>query len=262
MSSQARTASRWSAVPLDCTMRRDSSTSAAARDRTSPGGRCPSSASWRRAGRVRRGGPRPSTRPARQRRRSHPRRRPPGSADRRGGPGVVRIGHSLRLSQRPREDGRRVRQPGVEFTRRHRTGRRRRLPPSHRPCLTHDHLGRGEHLPPGGREPPLDASAGRRRGRDRRPERRSRPSLVCPRGNCSSANYASGTGADRTSTRHAEATRHPVERSTGCRDAELSSCRRLRCCRRCTRTAHGARPSTGRAGRTRHPGRCTCARCG
>ena len=58
---------------------------------------------------------------------------------------------TLRVPRRPREDRGGVRRARVEHARRHRLGRRGRLPLPDRPGVEHDHLGRRQHLPPRGR---------------------------------------------------------------------------------------------------------------
>ena len=73
---------------------------------------------------------------------------PPGEA----GCRLLRRRPTVRVPQRPREDGVGHQRPGLAHARRHRLPRRGRLPVPHRPPGAHDHLGRGEHLPAGGRE--------------------------------------------------------------------------------------------------------------
>ena len=94
-----------------------------------------------------------------------------GVAAGRGGHGLLRGRAHLRVPQRPGQDGGLPPCEGMVHAGRRRVPRRRRLPLPHRPQGVHDHLGRGEHLPAGGRErphqPPGRGGRGRVRGAQR-----------------------------------------------------------------------------------------------
>ena len=66
---------------------------------------------------------------------------------------LVRRQRGVRVPQRPGQDRRVARCPGLEHARRRRLPRRRGLPLPHRPQVVHDHHRRREHLPAGDREP-------------------------------------------------------------------------------------------------------------
>ena len=74
-----------------------------------------------------------------------------------GEPGVVRFGggaNAFEYHNDPEKTARDVRRPGLEHAVGRRLPRRRRLPLPHRSSHVHDRLGRCEHLPAGGGEPP------------------------------------------------------------------------------------------------------------
>ena len=119
------------------------------------------------------GGPRGGGRAA------HLRRRRQRAAARRDRRRLLLRRQGLRVPQRPGEDRRRPQRQGLDHAGRHRLRRRRRLPVPDRPQGAHDHLGRRQHLPAGGREPaghpPQGAGRGGvRRARTRNSARRSR----------------------------------------------------------------------------------------
>ena len=83
-------------------------------------------------------------------------------------------GPSFEYHNAPGEDGRLARRAGLDDRRRHRLPRRGRLSLPDRPQGRHDHLGRGQRLPAGGRERAGDAPGRGGRGRLRHPARRAR----------------------------------------------------------------------------------------
>ena len=85
----------------------------------------------------------------------HPRRRRHGAARRRGrARSTSRAAAPSSTTTTPRRRAERAHRQGWSHARRHRLRRRRRLPLPHRPQGLHDHLGRRQHLPAGGRERP------------------------------------------------------------------------------------------------------------
>ena len=82
-------------------------------------------------------------------------------------------GTDVRIPQRRREDRAVAHARGLEHARRRRLRRCRRMALPDRPQGAHDHLGRGQHLPAGGRESADHPPEGRRRRRHRRARTRS-----------------------------------------------------------------------------------------
>ncbi|MBB3732596.1 AMP-binding protein [Nonomuraea dietziae] len=104
---------------------------------------------------------------------AHPGRGGRRAAARRARHGLLLRRPALRVPRRPRQDPLRAGPAGqgLDHARRHRLPRRGRLPLPDRPPLLHDHLRRGEHLPPGGGERAVRSPEGGRRGRLRRTRR-------------------------------------------------------------------------------------------
>ncbi len=93
-----------------------------------------------------------------------------------GEPGTVYFadGRQVRVSQRSEEDRRIAPRQGLDHPGRRGLRRCRRLPAPDRPQGLHDHLGRGQHLPAGSREPPDQPSQGDGLRGVRRAQRRFR----------------------------------------------------------------------------------------
>ena len=95
---------------------------------------------------------------------------PPGEA----GTVYFADGRPFEYHNDPEEDRRIAQRQGLDDAGRRRLRRRRRLPVPHRPQGLHDHLGRREHLPAGGREPADHPSQGHGLRGVRRAQRRLR----------------------------------------------------------------------------------------
>ena len=147
-----------------------------------------------------------------------------------GRPDLLRHGRSrFRLPQRSRQDRRVPRPARLGDRRRRRISQRGRLPVPDRPQAPHDHLGRGEHLPAGGREPARHPPkgvgrrgvrhSGRRHGAKRQGRRADRSTPPTPpTSSPTSCRRGCETGWRTTSVRGRSRSRH------SCRARTPASC--------------------------------------